>query len=357
MSGVMAASFGQAVPGLGSLCMLDDPLEGVCGIDFLDMQEPFLSSSSCEETTAWMCELWESPCEPEGSALDEASSFLAGTTFDFDRSSADTREEQSANDATCSSPDSAATFEKVGLASVCRSGVISASDGGKAPALQLDCDAVLRAWQQRGGAVQETCGAAAPASVSLQLPAPGASDAALIAAFGSYGDASLTLCSASNSAPTSPSGRSGKGRVSMFVPVALGPHKEERGASAAPDAACSGNRLSPLMPLIPNHSSGMCWGPSELGSTTQTVATTAARTADAKTARAACALRCKQKKSGRQVVKVRYEMRKLNAEQRPRYKGRFVKRETDAPAEPVEVETLASASSIASEFSDMTWLL
>jgi len=44
--------------------------------------------------------------------------------------------------------------------------------------------------------------------------------------------------------------------------------------------------------------------------------------ADAKTARAACALRCKQKKSnnGGQACKIRYEMRKINAAQRPRYK-------------------------------------
>jgi len=44
--------------------------------------------------------------------------------------------------------------------------------------------------------------------------------------------------------------------------------------------------------------------------------------ADAKTARAACALRCKQKKNnnGGQACKIRYEMRKINAAQRPRYK-------------------------------------
>ena len=44
--------------------------------------------------------------------------------------------------------------------------------------------------------------------------------------------------------------------------------------------------------------------------------------ADAKTARAACALRCKQKKrnNGGQACKIRYEMRKINASQRPRFK-------------------------------------
>jgi hypothetical protein len=47
--------------------------------------------------------------------------------------------------------------------------------------------------------------------------------------------------------------------------------------------------------------------------------------ADAKTARAACALRCKQKKrnNGGQACKIRYEMRKINAAQRPRFKVRL----------------------------------
>lgn len=71
-----------------------------------------------------------------------------------------------------------------------------------------------------------------------------------------------------------------------------------------------------------------------------------AKTADcARSARAACAAKCKEKRRHRHPSKICYEMRKINADMRPRYKGRFVKR-VEMLVQQSEQETQATIAAM-----------
>lgn len=162
---------------------------------------------------------------------------------------------------------------QVGVSSDCRTDVVTPNR--RLPlSLRLDHEDVLESWKQLGGGVQDSCTAATLAAVSLQLPACGESDAALLAAFGSY--AGSATGSASGSAPTSPTAAGSHRGMPIFVP--LHDLRVERPTSAL-DA--SGSECGPLslMPLIPSSSSGPCWGPSGLASVPLSLATVAAKTA------------------------------------------------------------------------------
>jgi hypothetical protein len=108
--------------------------------------------------------------------------------------------------------------------------------------------------------------------------------------------------------------------------------------------------LMPPIPQLPGGAlhdralSALC-----LPSLPQSLASIPAKTMEcAKSARAACFVRYKEKKQNRKSGKIRYEMRKLNAEKRPRIRGRFVKREElrrmlEAEAEEASPRSDASA--------------
>jgi hypothetical protein len=111
-----------------------------------------------------------------------------------------------------------------------------------------------------------------------------------------------------------------------------------------------------LMPAIPGGVFGSAGSLAALGLSVlpQSLASIPAKTTEcAKSARAACFVRYKEKKQNRKTGKIRYEMRKINAEKRPRIRGRFVKREELSMmlAAGEAVVSLCSAAS-----SESSWL-
>lgn len=95
----------------------------------------------------------------------------------------------------------------------------------------------------------------------------------------------------------------------------------------------SGALLPAVLPAIPLYEAlmplhvGQFFPDASLASLPQSLVAIPAKTAEcAKSARAACAAKCKEKRQNRHPAKICYEMRKIDAEKRPRFKGRFVKR-------------------------------
>ena len=127
--------------------------------------------------------------------------------------------------------------------------------------LHIPCSA----WKGIGGTVREPTISVPISAVSIKLPAPGAGNAALMAAFGSY---ALNSCSHgpfigsdAGSAPTSPTALSSHREVPMFVPVGMAQHDSRMDGDMIPTQNIFGSVTGPrsLMPVIPTGSNGSDW--------------------------------------------------------------------------------------------------
>jgi hypothetical protein len=266
-------------------------------------------------------------------------------------------------------------------------GSIVTCSPGTLPKLQLDYSNVLSAWEQMGGSVAVDAGVGAQPSVTLRLPPPEAGEA-LRALLPSYNlqDPSCTLPPPPPSVLDGPgfsgglpmrmaslqsTGRCGSGHLAALPADDLlfggdfSPRSFSAGGSGSVgDSDSASEELLAgalfdgcgLMPAIPGGVFGSAGSLAALGLSVlpQSLASIPAKTTEcAKSARAACFVRYKEKKQNRKTGKIRYEMRKINAEKRPRIRGRFVKREELSMmlAAGEAVVSLCSAAS-----SESSWL-
>lgn len=127
--------------------------------------------------------------------------------------------------------------------------------------LHIPCSA----WKGIGGTVREPTVPVPISAVSLKLPAPGAGNAALMAAFGSYAPNSCSngpfIGSDAGSAPTSPTALSSHREVPMFVPVGMAQHDSRMDGDMISTQNIFGSVTGPhsLMPVIPTGSNGSDW--------------------------------------------------------------------------------------------------